>query len=109
MYPSGYSIFKFLSFRTLLNFFLNVREDFRTGWFIESLITELVIALVVRTRHLFFRSCPGTLLLASTLIFIGITLAIPYLPFTSVFGFVPLPLPLLLTMPRVNGALYRGN
>jgi Mg2+-importing ATPase len=32
------------------------------------------------------------------LIFIGITLVLPYLPFTSVFGFVPLPAPLMLAM-----------
>jgi Mg2+-importing ATPase len=58
----------------------------------------LVIALVVRTRHLFFRSRPGKLLLASTLIFIAITLVMPYLPFISVFGFIPLPAPLMLAM-----------
>jgi len=82
----------------LLFVFRAAPEVFRTGWFIESLITELVIALVVRTRHLFFRSRPGTLLLASTLVFIGITLVLPYLPFISVFGFVPLPAPLMLTI-----------
>ena len=92
------SIFDFLTFGTLLFLFRASPEEFRTGWFIESLITELVIALVVRTRHLFFRSRPGTLLLASSLIFIGITLVLPYLPFISVFGFVPLPAPLMLTM-----------
>jgi Mg2+-importing ATPase len=37
-------------------------------------------------------------LLASTLIFIGITLVLPYLPFMSVFGFTPLPAPLMLAM-----------
>ena len=99
------SIFDFLTFGTLLFLFRASPEEFRTGWFIESLITELVIALVVRTRHLFFRSRPGTLLLASTLIFIGITLVLPYLPFISVFGFVPLPAPLMLTMLGLT-ALY---
>jgi Mg2+-importing ATPase len=92
------SIFDFLTFGTLLFLFRASPEEFRTGWFIESLMTELVIALVVRTRHLFFRSRPGTLLLVSTLIFIAITLVLPYLPFISVFGFVPLPAPLMLTM-----------
>jgi Mg2+-importing ATPase len=92
------SIFDFLTFGTLLFLFRASPEEFRTGWFIESLITELVVALVVRTRHPFFRSRPGALLLASTLIFIGITLLLPYLPFISVFGFVPLPAPLMLTM-----------
>jgi Mg2+-importing ATPase len=65
----------------------------------------LVIALVVRTRHLFFRSHPGTLLLASSLTFIGIALILPYLPFISVFGFVPLPAPLMLAMLGLT-ALY---
>lgn len=92
------SAFDFLTFGTLLYLFRASLEEFRTGWFIESLITELVIALVVRTRHLFFRSRPGTLLLVSTLVFIGITIILPYLPLTSVFGFVPLPAPLMLTM-----------
>ena len=41
---------------------------------------------------------PGKLLLGSTLLFIGIALALPYLPFVSVFGFIPLPAPLMLAM-----------
>jgi Mg2+-importing ATPase len=60
---------------------------------------------VVRTRHLFWRSRPGKLLLATTLIFIGIALVIPYLPFISVFGFVPLPASLMLAMLGLT-ALY---
>ena len=99
------SIFDFLAFGTLLFIFRASPDEFRTGWFIESLLTELVIALVVRTRHLFFRSRPGTLLLVSSLVFIGITLLIPYLPFISVFGFVPLPVPLMLGMLGLT-ALY---
>jgi Mg2+-importing ATPase len=41
----------------------------------------------------------------STLIFIGIALVLPYLPFISVFGFVPLPALLMLTMLGLT-ALY---
>ncbi len=97
------SVFDFLTFGTLLFLFRAAPDEFRTGWFIESLMTELVIALVVRTRHLFFRSRPGKLLLLSTLIFIAITLVLPYLPFISVFGFVPLPAPLMLAMLGLTG------
>jgi Mg2+-importing ATPase len=92
------SIFDFLTFGTLLFLFRASPVEFRTGWFIESLLTELVIALVVRTRHVFFRSRPGTLLMVSTFVFIGITLVIPYLPFNSMFGFIPLPAPLMLAV-----------
>ncbi len=99
------SIFDFLAFGTLLFLFRAAPAEFRTGWFIESLLTELVIALVVRTRHPFFRSRPATLLLASTLVIIGITLVLPYLPYISVFGFIPLPAPVMATMIGLT-ALY---
>jgi Mg2+-importing ATPase len=39
------------------------------------------------------------------LVFIAIALVIPYLPFVSVFGFVPLPAPLMLAMLGLT-ALY---
>jgi Mg2+-importing ATPase len=100
------SIFDYLTFGTLLFIFRASPEEFRTGWFIESLLTQLVIAMVVRTRHVFFRSRPGTLLLVSALVFIGITLAIPYLPFVSVFGFIPLPAPLMLTLIVTKKVFY---
>jgi Mg2+-importing ATPase len=99
------SVFDFLTFGTLLYIFHVAPEEFRTGWFIESLITELVIALVVRTRHVFFRSKPGTLLLLSSLAFIAVAIVLPYLPFVTVFGFIPLPTPLLLTLLGLT-ALY---
>ena len=92
------SIFDFMTFGVLLFVFRASPQEFRTGWFIESLLTELVIALVVRTRHLFFRSRPGKLLLISTSIVIGITVILPYLPFSSLFGFIPLPAPLMLAV-----------
>lgn len=97
------SIFDFGTFGVLLFVFRAAPEEFRTGWFIESLLTELVIALVVRTRHVFFRSRPGKLLLVSTLVIIAITLALPYMPFVSVFGFVPLPAPLMFSVLALTG------
>ncbi|MDB5896708.1 MAG: mgtA1, partial [Ramlibacter sp.] len=92
------SLFDLLTFGVLLWLFQAAAEEFRTGWFVESLLTELVIALVVRTRGPFWRSRPGKLLLASTCAVIAVTLALPYLPFAGIFGFVPLPAPLMLAM-----------
>jgi Mg2+-importing ATPase len=84
------SVFDFFTFAALLRIFKATPDVFRTGWFVESLLTELLIALVMRTRRPFFRSRPGPLLLASTMALIPIAFAIPYAPFASVFGFVPL-------------------
>ena len=85
------SLFDVVTFGVLLSIFRATPELFRSAWFVESLLTELVVALVMRTRRPFFRSRPGTLLLASTMALIPIAFAIPYAPFAGVFGFVPLP------------------
>ncbi|MEO7996616.1 MAG: magnesium-translocating P-type ATPase [Gemmatimonadaceae bacterium] len=98
------SAFDLLTFAMLLYVFRSSPEQFRTGWFIESLLTELVVALVVRTRLPFFRSRPGNLLLWSSVGFIALTLVIPFLPFDSIFGFVPLSAPMMLSIIAVTVA-----
>jgi Mg2+-importing ATPase len=99
------SIFDFLTFGILMLVFHASVVEFRTGWFIESLLTELVIALVVRTRRVFYRSRPGNWLLVTTLVVIAITLVLPYLPTDRLFGFVPLPASLMLALLGLT-ALY---
>ena len=99
------SLFDLVTFATLLFAFRAPPELFRTGWFVESLLTELVVALVVRTRRPFYRSRPGRVLLVSTVLLIAFTLMLTYLPFARVFGFGPLPPPLLATIVLI-AALY---
>jgi P-type Mg2+ transporter len=92
------SVFDCLTFGALLLVFRATPAIFRTGWFVESLLTELLVALVMRTRRPFFRSRPGRLLLNATIGVIVLALAVPYLPFADAFGFVPLPGVLLAAM-----------
>jgi Mg2+-importing ATPase len=99
------SAFDLLTFAVLLYGFAASAEVFRTGWFVESLLTELAIALVVRTRRPFYRSRPGRLLLWSTLTLVAVAVAIPYLPLVGALGFVPLPPSLLAILCGVC-ALY---
>jgi Mg2+-importing ATPase len=97
------SLFDFLTFGALLGLFSASVELFRTGWFVESLLTELVIALVVRTRRPFFRSRPSTLLLNSTMAVAVLAFVIPYLPYSRLLGFVPLPFTVLVTLAAITG------
>jgi Mg2+-importing ATPase len=99
------SAFDFLTFATLLSVFHATTETFRTAWFVESLLTELVVALVVRTRRRFYQSKPGTVLLWSTIVLSLLSYALPFIPFMSILGFVPLP-PSLLAMLFLITALY---
>jgi P-type Mg2+ transporter len=85
------SFFDYATFGLLLFVVHATEQQFQTGWFVESLLTELVIALVVRTRRLFFLSRPGKFLWISTLVVSLATLILPYTRFGQLFGLVPLP------------------
>jgi len=98
------SAFDFVTFGVLRSVFAATPEIFRTAWFVESLLTELVIALVVRTRRPFYRSRPGRLLLISTLVVVAAAFAAPFVPFASAVGFVPLPAPLLASIAAIAAA-----
>jgi Mg2+-importing ATPase len=85
---SGFDILTFVVLRRLL------RADaglFRTGWFVESVISAALIVLVVRTRGPFWKSRPSRALAAGTLAVAAVTAVLPLLPFAGALGFVPLP------------------
>lgn len=81
------SFFDFLTFGTLLAIGATVAE-FRTAWFLESVVSACLIVLVVRTRKPFFKSRPGKHLLISTIVVISVTLLLPLTVFRNVFEFV---------------------
>lgn len=85
------SFFDYLTFG-VLQWILRVDHDqFRTGWFIESVVSASLIVLVIRTRNAFFTSRPGTPLFLTTLSVVFLTITIPYTPIAGLFGLVPLP------------------
>lgn len=84
-------VFDFMTFGMLLYISGTVSEVFRTGWFVESLLTELLILFVIRSYKPFYQSKPSRFLIWSTVIVIFITLLLPYLGIGKMMGFVPLP------------------
>jgi len=86
------SIFDYLTFGLLLLVLHANESQFRTGWFIESVISASMIVLVIRSRKPFFKSKPGKYLLFATLSIAVITLILPVTPLGNIFGFCPLNL-----------------
>ena len=84
------SIFDYMTFGLLLLVLRTNQNQFRTGWFIESVISASMIVLVIRSRKPFFRSRPGKYLTIATLSIAVITIVFPFTPLGGVFGFVPL-------------------
>jgi len=90
------SVFDYLTFGLLLLILHASQVQFRTGWFLESVISASLIVLVIRTRKPFFRSQPGKYLLVATLSIFAVTLILPFTPLADIFGFSPLPIHFIL-------------
>ncbi|GMV30805.1 MAG: magnesium-translocating P-type ATPase [Rhodanobacteraceae bacterium] len=99
------SVFDVLTFGVLLHVFHANQASFQTSWFMISLLTELAVVLVLRTREPAFRSRPSRLLLWSTLAVATATFLIPFVGGASaLFGFVPLSVTELTAIVVILGA-----
>lgn len=100
MFTFGFisTAFDYLSFAVLLFGFKAGEELFQSSWFVLSILTELLILLVARTRKPFYQSKPAPILLYSTIAVGVFTLILPYLPMQKALNIVPIPLPTLLAL-----------
>lgn len=90
------TLFDFFSFGLLAIFYRTNPAAFQTGWFMESLATQVLVIHVIRTRKIpFLQSWPSPALLLSTLVIVLVGWLLPYLPVGRAFSFIPLPLPIL--------------
>ncbi|ACK49583.1 magnesium-translocating P-type ATPase [Methylocella silvestris BL2] len=85
------SIFDFLTFYALIAVFGAGESLFQTGWFMESMATQVLVVFAIRTRRLFFRSRPNGFLVAMALGVVAVAIALPLSPIGHWFGFVAPP------------------
>lgn len=86
------SLSDFLTFGALLFYFKANEALFRSGWFIESVVSAALIIFAIRTKSSIFHSKPGRLLTFAILI---VALGVPFLPYTPLgrlFELIPVPL-----------------
>jgi len=84
------SIFDFITIVVLIYALSADVELFRTGWFLESVLSEIIITFAIRTRKRFYKSKPGKLLLITSIITALLTVWLIFSPFGYLFEFVPL-------------------
>ena len=85
------SLFDFITFGVLLIFFEADQSLFQTGWFVESLCTQVLVIFVIRTRINPLKSRPHPWLLVSAVAVLAVAIGLPYTVIGSYFGFTPLP------------------
>ena len=99
------SVFDFLTFYLLLALFAADQVLFHTGWFVESVATQVLVIFVIRTRRSPFRSRPHPALAAAALAVVALTVFLPFAPFARYLGFTPLP-PLFFAVLAVLALTY---
>ena len=86
------SIYDFLTYGMMIFFFHANQQLFQTGWFVESLATQVLVVFVIRTNRMpFYKSRASKWLTATCLGVVGLGAILPYMPFANSLGFVPLP------------------
>lgn len=90
------SAFDMLTFYVLLHVFNAGEQLFQSTWFVESVLTELAVVFVLRTRLAAWQSRPSVILVVASAVIACVAIAIPYLgEVATVFGLGPIPAPLL--------------
>jgi len=86
------SIFDFITI-SLLVYLLNASPElFRTGWFIESVMSEIIVTFSIRTKRRFYKSRPSNMLIATSVIVASIAIILVYSPIGLFFEFIQPPL-----------------
>jgi Mg2+-importing ATPase len=85
------SVFDFLTFYALLHLFGAGETLFQTGWFLESITTQVLVVFAIRTRRRFFRSRPHRFLVAMAFGVVAVAIVLPLLSVGRWFGFVAPP------------------
>jgi Mg2+-importing ATPase len=92
------SLFDFATFYLLVNWIHADEALFHTGWFVESIATQVLVIFVIRTRGNPLQSRPNRWLVLASLSVVCAAMALPFTPLAPYLGFVPLP-------PRYFGLL----
>ena len=102
------SVFDFLTFWVMLRVFHAGEALFQTGWFVESLATQVLVIFVIRTRGNPFKSRPSRLLTATSLAVVVVAAMLPYTRIASRLGFVPPPPLFFLILAGMVAAYLAG-
>jgi Mg2+-importing ATPase len=99
------SLFDFLTFWLLLRLLRADQELFHTGWFVESLATQVLVIFVIRTRRAPWRSRPAIWLAFAALATVALAVLLPLSPLAPALGFVAPP-PVFYAALAAMVALY---
>jgi P-type Mg2+ transporter len=99
------SVFDAATFMILLKGFGTDAAQFQTGWFLESIATQILVIFLIRTRRLPWRARPAHIVLTVTsLTALCAAFFVAAGPLQTFFGFAPLSWPLMGALAAVTVA-----
>ena len=100
------SVFDLITMGFLIYIVKAAPDLFRTGWFLESTFSEMVVTFAIRTKKPFFMSRPSKLLVGSTLFAIVGALLFVYTPIAPWFEFVQPDLGFMMMIGGIVAAYF---
>ena len=98
------SLFDIATFVVMIHVLHAGQNEFRTGWFIESIVTQTLVVFLIRTRRIpFFRSRPSLPMIITPVIAAAVGIAIALSPAAHLLGFAGLPVAFLFILLGMIG------
>jgi P-type Mg2+ transporter len=86
------SLFDIATFLVMIHVLHAGQAEFRTGWFVESIVTQTIVVFLIRTRRVpFFHSRPSVPMIITPIVSAAIGIAIAFSPAADLLGFAGLP------------------
>jgi P-type Mg2+ transporter len=101
------SVFDYATFAVLLWWLHSGPTEFRTGWFLESVVSAALVVLVVRTRRQAFVTPPSWPLAIATAFVVVAAVALPFTPIAPLLGLAAVPIGFVVAMSIIV-VLYTG-
>jgi Mg2+-importing ATPase len=103
------SAFDIITFLVLELVFHAKVHEFQSAWFLGSILTEVVVLFVLRTRRPFFRSRPSKWIVIASIAVAIVACYIPYSPLAAPLQLVGLSVPLFLSIVGITLVYVASN
>jgi Mg2+-importing ATPase len=84
-------------------------HEFQSAWFVGSILTEVVVLFVLRTRRPFFRSRPSRWIIVASIVVAVVACYLPYSPLAKPLSLVGLSLPVFLAIIAITIVYVASN
>jgi P-type Mg2+ transporter len=84
-------------------------HEFQSAWFVGSILTEVVVLFILRTRRPFFRSRPSRWIVIASIVVAAVACYLPYSPLAKPLSLIGLSLPVFIAIIAITLVYVASN